>query len=512
MSEQNNIGNNKRIAKNTLFLYLRMIFLMVISLYTSRVTLQILGVEDYGLYNVVGGIVSMFTIFTGSLSGTISRYLTFEIGREDIGKLKRVFSTSIIILAVLSFVIFLLIEPIGIWYVQNKLVVANDRIVAAHWVLQCAIVNFLMSLNRVPYNSAIIAHEKMGVFAYISIFEGLTKLLILYVLWIIPYDHLVSYAILYLCMQVIVNLVYFIYCKRNFAESSFHYCIDKELLKNMSNIAGWSLFGIFAWIINTNGLNLVLNLFFGPVVNAARGIAVQVQTAITNFYRNFQTALNPQITKTYAIGNIERMHDLVFASSRYSFYLLFIFALPFFIEADMILNIWLVDVPEQSEIFLKIILLCSIFGALSTPFNISALANGRIKNYQILVETPQILVVPISYILFMFGHQNAVYAFNILLAFDILAYATRVFMMKPLIGMSIRHYTIRVVYPILKVCIPSLALAKLIHELTPHETPYCLMRCLLDLGIVIMLVFLFGLSAKERKFVLEKTLNLINRK
>lgn len=491
-------NSNSRIAKNTILLFLRMILLMVVSLYTSRITLQKLGVEDYGIYNVVGGVVSMFTILTGSMSSAISRYLTFELGKGDTEKLKTVFSSSLIVLFILSVIVLLLLEPIGIWYVQNKLVMPDGRSIAAIWVLQCSIVAFILNLIRVPYNSLIIAHEKMGVFAYLSIIEAVLKLLIVYILIVIDYDKLIIYAILILCTQIITNGFYYFYCIRNFAECKLVCVFDRGLIKEMSRLASWSFIGILAWIINTNGLNIVLNLFFGPEVNAARGIAVQVQNTITNFYRNFQTAVNPQITKSYSIGDFQRMHSLIFLSSKFSYYLLFLIAFPVCMEADTILSIWLVEVPEQSSIFLILILCSSMIGALTNPLNISAMANGNIKKFQLFCEMPQILVVPLSYFCFQVLAVSAEKAFIISLIIGLIALITKVIMMKSMIKLCIEKYFTQVICPIIKVTLTSFLFSILIHSYLSNSSIFNLLLCLIYIIIILVSIYFLGLQQKEK--------------
>ena len=290
--------NNKRIAKNTLVLYVRMIFLLCISLFTSRVVLNMLGVEDYGIYNVVGGIVAMFGFLNGSMSSATQRYITFALGKGDMKRLKTVFSTTLQIHTLIAIIIVLLGESIGLWFLYHKMQIPAERMDAAFWVLQCSVVSTVVMIISVPYNSDIIAHEKMSAFAYFSILEALLKLLIAYMLVVSPYDKLVIYAILLLLVEVLLRFCYSIYCNKYFEESKYHHVWDKALFKEMTFFASWSIFGNFASVLFGQGLNILLNVFFGPAINAARGIAVQVQGVIQQFVTNFQMALNPQITNT----------------------------------------------------------------------------------------------------------------------------------------------------------------------------------------------------------------------
>lgn len=313
--------NNKRIAKNTMLLYFRMIFIMVISLFTSRINLQSLGVENFGIYNVVGGVVAMFSVFSGSLSVSISRFITYELGKGNQEKLKKVFSTAVSIQIFLAVCITILAEIIGIWFLNNKMNIPADRLNAANWVMHFSILAFAVNLISVPYNAAIIAHEKMGAFAYVSVFEVVAKLGITYYLFISPFDKLKTYAVLLFALSIALRLIYGVYCKRNFQECSYHFILDRDLIKQMTGFAGWSLFGLVAYSGYNYGLNILLNLFFGPVVNAARGIAFQVQNAVQGFSNNFQMALNPQIIKSYAQNDLKRMHQLILlVQSMHSFF------------------------------------------------------------------------------------------------------------------------------------------------------------------------------------------------
>ena len=321
MSNQTS-DNNKRIAKNTLLLYLRMFLTMAVSLYTSRIILNTLGVEDYGINNVVGGIVTMFTVISGSLSASISRFITFELGKDNIQRLKKVFSTGVNIQIGMSVLIVLLAECVGVWFLNTKMNIPPERLGAANWVFQCSILTFVLNLLSVPYNAAIIAHEKMSAFAYISILEVSLKLIIVYMLIISPFDRLKTYAVLFLCVGAIIRFIYGYYCKRHFEECSYYFVYDKPLLKEMTSFAGWNFFGTSAWMLNTQGLNILINMYFGVAFNAARGVATQVDSALKQFINNFTTAVNPQITKSYAQGDLEYVYTLVCSSAKYSAFLM----------------------------------------------------------------------------------------------------------------------------------------------------------------------------------------------
>ena len=355
-------SNNKRVAKNTLFLYFRMILIMLVTLYTSRVVLAELGIKDYGIYNVVGGVVAMFSFLNNCMSSATQRFMTFELGRGDMARLKKVFAASLNIHITIGVIIVLLAETIGLWFVNHKLVIAPDRMTAANWVYQFSILTFCVNIIQVPYNAVLIAHEKMSVYAYISILEAFLKLGIVYLLVIVPADKLITYGILVFAVQLIIRGIYQVYCRRHYVESKFRLFWDKGLYKQMSGFAGWNLFGSVAWLLRDQGLNIVLNLFFGTAINAARGVASQVSSAVMGFISNFQVALNPQITKNYATGNIPEMEKLSYLGIKFSFLLLFTMAFPLCLNIDYVLHLWLVEVPDYTALFIILIMVESLAG------------------------------------------------------------------------------------------------------------------------------------------------------
>ena len=337
--EKNN--NRTRLIKNTAFLYLRTFLSLVISLYTSRVVLSTLGIEDYGIYNVVGGFVAMFALVSASLTNSISRFITFELGRGDKIRLNRIFCTSINIQIVLSAIIIILAELVGAWFIYTKMNIPEGREFAALWVFQCSLLSFIFGLISVPYNALIVAHEHMKAFAYIGLGESLLKLGAVYLLVLFAMDKLILYAILLTSIALFLRLVYSFYCRKHFEECHYHFILDKSLFREIGSFAGWYLFGTSAYIFNTQGVNLIINIFFGVVLNAARGVATQVDSAVRMFVNNFTTALNPQIIKTYAEGNTTESFKLVFKGAKFSFYLMLFFLIPLVLEADYVLGLWL---------------------------------------------------------------------------------------------------------------------------------------------------------------------------
>ena len=330
---------SRRIAKNTAMLYVRMIFIMFVSLYTSRVVLSTLGVSDYGVYNVVGGVVYMFSFLNAAMTNGTQRFLSYELGRGDICQLRKMFSITLSIHIFIGLVIVILAETIGLWFLNTQLNIPAERMMAANWVYQFSILSFLISVIQVPYNSLIIAHERMNVYAYVSIIEVILRLLVVFILTQIDYDKLTLYGFLYFSVTLIAAVIYAVYCKIKFSECTSHFVYDHLLFKRLLSFAGWNLYGNVTCVVAAQGVNLILNIFFGPVINAARGIAYQISSSIYGFANNFQMAVNPQIIKSYAAGENEYMMNLIFRSAKFSFYLLFIIALPIFIEVDFILKI-----------------------------------------------------------------------------------------------------------------------------------------------------------------------------
>lgn len=439
----NTTANNKRIAKNTLLLYVRMLFMMATSLFTSRVVLNTLGVEDYGIQNVVGGVVAMFGFLNGSMSSATQRFITFELGKGDEERLKTVFSTTLQIHALIACIIVLLGETVGLWFLYNKMQIPVERMNAAFWVLQCSIVSTVVMIVSVPYNACIIAHEKMSAFAYISVLEAILRLLIVYLLLVFPFDKLIVYALLALIVQLSIRFCYSIYCHRHFQETKYKHVWDKHLFKEMTGFAVWSLWGNLSVILYTQGLNMLLNVFFGPVVNAARAIAVQVQSAIQQFVSNFQMALNPQITKTYAQGEMEQMHTLMFRSARFSFYLLFFLSLPVLLETEFILTIWLKTVPEHTFTFLRIMICTSLIYTCANPMIIANQATGKVKKYQAVCGSLLILILPISWILLELG-LPAYSVFIVHFVMEAVCQIARMMMLRPLIGIGLREYFLNI--------------------------------------------------------------------
>ena len=499
---------NKRIAKNTLVLYVRMLFTMGISLFTSRVVLQTLGVEDYGISSVVGGVISMFTFINAAMVSSTQRYLNFELVRGDANQLRSVFSTSLQIHALIALAIIVLSETVGLWFLNEKLVIPEARMTAAMWVYQCSILSCAVSIMSTPYNAVIVAHEKMSAFAYISILDVSLKLLVVYLLVVLPFDKLIILAILNLLVQLFIRYIYTLYCHRHFPESYFQFRFNKTLFKEMFGFAGWSFWGNLAAILYTQGLNMMLNIFFGPIVNAARGIAVQVQSAVQQFVGGFQTALNPQITKNYASNNLPQMHSLMFRSARFSFLLLFFLSLPVLMETNFILTLWLKTVPDDAVIFTQIMICISLIYTTANPCIIANQATGKVKIYQMVVGGILLLILPISYVVLKLG-APAYSVFIVHFCIESLAQFSRMYMLRKLIHLPLWQYMKNIYIPI----VSSVAIAIILPLVVRMQVAEAWLR-FLALGFTCVLSvgassYFIGYTNQERVFFLDKSLRLL---
>lgn len=499
---------NKRIAKNTLVLYVRMLFTMGISLFTSRVVLQTLGVEDYGISSVVGGVISMFTFINAAMVSSTQRYLNFELVRGDANQLRSVFSTSLQIHSLIALAIIVLSETVGLWFLNEKLVIPEARMTAAMWVYQCSILSCAVSIMSTPYNAVIVAHEKMSAFAYISILDVSLKLLVVYLLVVLPFDKLIILSILTLLVQLFIRYIYTLYCHRHFPESYFQFRFNKTLFKEMFGFAGWSFWGNLAAILYTQGLNMMLNIFFGPIVNAARGIAVQVQSAVQQFVGGFQTALNPQITKNYASNNLPQMHSLMFRSARFSFLLLFFLSLPVLMETNFILTLWLKTVPDDAVIFTQIMICISLIYTTANPCVIANQATGKVKIYQMVVGGILLLILPISYVVLKLG-APAYSVFIVHFCIESVAQFSRMYMLRNLIHLSLWQYMKNIYIPI----VSTVAIAIILPLVVRMQVAEGWLRflavgftCVLSVGAS---SYFIGFTKQERVFFLDKGLRLL---
>ena len=489
-------SNNKRIAKNTLMLYCRTLVILIVSLYTSRIVLNALGVEDYGIYNVVGGIVGMFSAFSGSLSFAISRYLTFELGKGDNKRLNEVFSTSINILLGLSLLVIIIGEVGGLWFIHNKLVIPATRVNAADWVLQASLFAFCVNLLSVPYNALIVAHERMSAFAYISLLEAVLKLIVCYCIIFMPYDKLIVYSMLTAFVALIIRLIYGIYCKRHFEECKYRLVRDSQLVKGMGSFTGWSFLTHSIFVLNTQGVNILMNLFFGVTLNAARGIAVQVQNVITQFVLNFTSALNPQIIKNYAQGNKMEMFLLVCRGAKFGFFLLLILSLPILFETEYILKLWLGVVPEHTANFVRLTIIGAMIDRMGDTGSSAIRAMGNVKKYSLTLSCLTCLIFPLSWVSFKAGFPPESSYVCFILIYICVQYK-RLVLLKDLIGFPISMFVKEVIMKAAFCTAISILIPFLFVEfLTPSFVRF-LLTIAISFGWTFICIYKIGLSKHE---------------
>ena len=495
-------NQNKRIAKNTIYLYFRTILIMIVSLYMSRVVLQTLGVEDYGVYNAVGGVVTLFAIISGALSNAISRYITYGLGKNDDERLNLIFCTGLNIQILISIVIVLLCEVLGVWLLNCKMSIPPERLTAANWVLQCSLLTFVINLISVPYNACIIAHEHMNAYAYISIIDAMLKLSVAFLIIIAPYDKLIVYSILLVVVSLVVRIIYGLYCDHFFKETHYHLVYDKKLFYEMSSFAGWNFFTNGASIINSQGITLLINVYFGVILNTARGIATQVEGAIGQFVNSFTTAVNPQITKSYAQNEKDRMFSLICKGAKFSYLLLLLMIVPIMIETDYILKLWLGTVPEYASLFVRLALVGSMVTTLGYTGYTACMATGNIKTYSIWLTTIGSLVFFSSWILYAVGApvESAYYAYIVVY---ILVQIARLIIMRNLLDFPLRLFFREVIS---RITLPTiLAFLPAIFILFIGESILRLLLVIISSLIwVSFLVYVFSLTKNERILISNK--------
>lgn len=481
-------------------LYFRMILTMIVSLYTSRVILNTLGVEDYGIYNVVGGVVSMFAFFNSAMSSATQRFLSFEIGKGDFAQLRKTFNATQIIHIGIAGVIFILAETVGLWFLKTYLVIPPERLEAAIWVYHFSVLSFMVSIIQVPYNATIIAHERMNVYAYVSIIEVLLKLLIVFMLTWITYDKLILYGILHFGVVFIIAAIYRVYTRSNFEESKFELVKDQKLYKTLISYSGWSLFGNIAGVAQGQGVNIILNIFFGPVLNAARGIAIQVQSALQAFVSNFQIAVNPQIIKYYSADNKDYLLSLVIRSSKLSFYLFFSLSLPILLEVDLILKLWLNIVPDFAVIFTKLVLISILISCISGPLQTLVQATGKIRNYQIIISFLLLLILPLSYIFLKNGYPPEITLY-ITIVIELFALLFRLLLLKKLINFPLFIYLKEVLAKNILIVILALLLTTPFVIYFESSNIRLVFMFLFSLCVNFTLIYHIGLVKNERNFI-----------
>ena len=507
--------NNRTIVKNTFFLYFRMMFTMLVTLYTSRVILQMLGVNDYGIYQTVGGVAVILSFISTALSSGSSRFLTYELGKKDEDKLRRTFSTVLAMHLILAFFIFLLAETIGLWFVYNKLQIPTERMGAAVFAYHFSILTVLAMFFQVPFNASIISHEKMNVYAYLSIIETVLKLLIVYLLAISDWDKLKLYAIFLCTLQIGITWFYRNYCTRNFVEIRSKCSIDRAIIKDVLNYSGWNLWSSASIALNNQGATILINVFFSPAIVTARAIANQVNMAANQFVQNFRIAVNPQIVKRYAAEDYQGSKDLLCSSTKYSYFMMLALCLPICLVTEPLLRLWLGIVPDYTVIFLQLTLVTSLFQVFDTSFYTALYAKGRIKENALISPLIGFLVFPIVYLLFKSGYTPVVLAWALLACYVLLGLVVKPILIIKIVGYTWRD-TMKVFMPCFKVTILAIPLPLVIYvfgnKLGLNEIYYNLTLILVSLFCVILSVWIIGINKEMKSKLFSSILKKIRSK
>ena len=494
-------ANNKRIAKNTIFMSIRMIFVLCLGLYTTKVTLKVLGVDDFGIYNIVCGFVSMFTFLNTSMSNGVQRFLNFELGKNGVDGARKVYVTSLVVQVLLLIIIVLLTEFFGLWYLHNKMVIPSERFVAAQWIFQFSVFSFMLVIMQVPYKAAIMAHEHMNYYAFISVLDAILKLIIVFLIPLADVDRLILYGFLLMLISLLNFMLAYVYSKIHFEEICIRPLFDKGLFKSMLSFSGWNIFGTFSNMMREQGLNIVLNLFFGPVVNAARGVAYQISSGLQGFVVNISTAIRPQIVQSYAQGNVVRTINLMHSLSKMSILVLYTVSYPILLEIDYVLDFWLGgDVPDYTASFVVIIVLITFLNNLNSAVSAVVHATGVMRNYQLIGSLINLLSLPFAYYALKIGcNPNSV--FWISFVFTIFMQAGSLLILRTIISFSISKYIHQVLLPFIQVVATSFFI-----PLIPY---FYFKTCFLRFAIVIvfamlssvMSIYFIGLNKKEKNLI-----------
>lgn len=497
------MSNFSRIAKNTIALYFRQILIMLVSLYTVRVVLATLGTEDYGIYNVVAGVVVLFSFVNNAMATSVQRYLNFYLGKDDTEKTQEVYSKSLVFHGIICLIFIVLAETVGLWFVNQKLNIPDTRKTAAFWCYQAAVITTLANIMRVPYNAVIIAYERMTFFAGLSIVEAVLKLLVVFLLVISPFDKLIFYSFLLTAVAFVILACYKIYCNKKFEVAHYRKSTNKSLGKELVSFSGWSLFGAVANVANSQGTNIVLNIFTNVTVNAAMGIANQVNSAVYSFVSNFQTAFNPQLVKSYAAGEKDEFLLLINRAAKFSFYLLWLIVLPVFVNCNFLLSLWLKEVPNYAVGFVRLILIFSLIESLNGSLWVSIQATGKIKFYQIIIGTINLLNLPFSIIAFSLGADPYCILY-IRITLNCFAFAFRIILSKRYFSLSVGSFIKEsVVKPILIVAVSS-CITVLVSRLIKNQIFQFFATCAVSVIVSGMLTLLVGLNKNERIAVINK--------
>ena len=494
---------NKRIAKNTIYLYIRMFITILVSLYTSRIVLQVLGASDYGLYSVVAGVLAMFSMFNGALTAGTQRFLNYAMGEEDDNKLKKTFSIAFSLHIYVALAIFVIGQTVGYWFVINYLNIPDGRMTAAIWVYELSLFSFLISLVQIPFQSCIIAHEHMNIYAYMSIYDVVMKLIVIFLIQFLTYDKLILYAILIFAVHTSSVIIYNAYCRHHYEECRFKMVTDKGMMKEIASFSGWNLLGGSIGPITNQGVNILLNIFCGTIVNAARGLSMTVSVYVMQFVTNFQMAANPQIVKLFAAKEYDKFYKLIINNCRISVYLFLLIAIPVFIEIEFVLGFWLGDYPDYTEVFIQIILIQSFFQAINRPINMSVHASGNIKWMNITNALFMLIVLPVSYLVLKVGYSPvSVYWVNVLFFVTdnvVCLYYSHKYTMLP-VGIILKEvYLNSIIGATLMFVIPYL-ISQQINEGVTRFFAICTLSILISL----IVIYFWGLTPGMKMMVKEK--------
>lgn len=495
------MSDSKLIAKNTLMLYSRQILTMVVSLYTVRVVLETLGASDYGLYNVVAGVVTMFSFLMGSMAVASQRYFSFDLGKNDIEHLKKTFSLTITIYLIIAVGILILAETFGLWFVHYKLIIPKGREAVCYWVYQFSVISFLFTIMTSPFMADIIAHEDMSIYAYVSILEVSLKLAVVFLIRLFPIDKLWLYGLLMLLVTITNTTVYRTICKIKYEECKFKFCWEKDYAKEMLDFTFWNIFGAATGTFKYQLVNILLNQFFNPIIISARSIASSINSAVNSFSQNFSMALRPQIIKSYAAKKYEESLDLVYRGCKFTFFLMLIFTVPLFFEMDSVLTLWLREPPENAALFTRLALLDALIDSLNYPIMTLAQATGKIRLYQSLVGGVLLCNFPVSWVVLKFG-SPAYAVFVVAIVIAVIAMAIRLIIVKMLMSFSIMTYLKEVVIPSFIVTLMSFISSFILYHFTPKNLILCFIRIGMEVFMVCTFAYIFGFKKTERKYVI----------
>ena len=504
--------NNKRIAKNTIMLYIRQILILLVSLYTVRVVLDVLGIEDYGIYSVVGGIVSFFSFLSGTMASATQRFFSFSLGQNNFDKLNKTFSANLFIYGTIAIIAFILLETVGLWFVYEQLNVPTERFEAARWIFHFSVFTFIATIFTSPFMAIIIAHEDMQIYAYVSIVEAIMKLGIVFTLMYLPWDKLELYGMLIFLVSVITAVIYILICNRKYKECQFrHLYWDKYLLNEVVGFTGWTLFGQVTSVMRHQAVTILLNQIFNPMIVAAKSVATNITNNINVFSNNFNVGLYPPIIKSYAVGDKNEMFKLIFRGSKITFFLIWIFALPLFLEMEVILHVWLKNPPPDAVLFTRLALIEVLINSISTPIATAARAPGKMKMYELTLGSIQVVIFIFSLIILILG-APAYSVFIVAIVANLIMFVVRLLIVRSLIGIRLRLFYDKVAFPISKVCLFSTLPAILIYWILPKGFVFTCISILLSIVVACVNMFFLGLEKLERakiQTIIEKKINHI---